>query len=83
MSKKAILIGATGLVGSSILQFLLKDNRYSSVIVLHRRSTEISHPKLTEYIIDFDDPESWKKLVVGDHLFSALGTTLKKSREQR
>jgi len=79
MSKRAILIGATGLVGSHILQLLLNDNRYDSVIVLHRRSTEITHPKLTEYIIDFDDPESWKKLVVGDHLFSALGTTLKKA----
>lgn len=79
MSKKAILIGATGLVGSNILQLLLSDERYESVKVLHRRSTGVSHSKLTEHIIDFDDPESWKSLVSGDHLFSALGTTLKKA----
>ncbi|XWN37036.1 MAG: NAD(P)H-binding protein [Balneola sp.] len=77
--KTAILIGATGLVGCHILQFLLSDERYESVKVLHRRSTGISHPKLTEHIIGFDDQESWKALVSGDHLFSALGTTLKKA----
>ena len=79
MGKTAILIGATGLVGSHLLQVLLEDNRYDSVLVFHRRSTGISHPKLTEHIIDFDEPEKWKRLVTGDHLFSALGTTLKKA----
>ncbi len=79
MGKKAILIGATGLVGSHILQLLLSDERYESIKVLHRRSTGISHSKLTEHIIDFDDQESWRVLVSGDHLFSALGTTLKKA----
>lgn len=79
MGKKAILIGATGLVGSNVLQLLLSDERYESVKVLHRRSTGISHPKLTEHIIDFDDQESWKPLVTGHHLFSALGTTLNKA----
>ncbi len=79
MSKKAILIGATGLVGSHVLQLLLSDERYESVKVFHRRSTGISHSKLTEHIIDFDDQESWKPLVTGAHLFSALGTTLKKA----
>jgi uncharacterized protein YbjT (DUF2867 family) len=79
MGKKAILIGATGLIGSHILQLLLLDERYESVKVLHRRSTGISHPKLIEHIINFDNQESWKTLVFGDHLFSALGTTLKKA----
>lgn len=79
MTKSAILIGATGLVGSQILKLLLEDERYSSVKVLHRRSTGVEHPKLTEHIIDFDKPEEWELLVKGDHLFSALGTTIKKA----
>jgi len=79
MSKKAILIGATGLVGSHVLQLLLSDERYESVKVFHRRSTGISHPKLQEHIIDFDDPGKWNHLIKGDHLFSALGTTIKKA----
>ena len=79
MSKKAILIGATGLVGSHVLQLLLSDERYESVKVFHRRSTGISHTKLQEHIIDFDKPGKWTHLVKGDHLFSTLGTTLKKA----
>lgn len=76
---KAILIGATGLVGSNVLQLLLDDNRYDAVLVFHRRPTGFSHPKLKEHIIDFDEPEKWKHLVTGDHLFSTLGTTIKKA----
>lgn len=77
--KTAILIGATGLVGSHILQLLLSDDRYSKVLVFHRRSTSVSHPKLTEYIINFDSIEDWKHLLIGDELYSALGTTIKQA----
>lgn len=82
MKKTAIIIGATGLVGSHILQQLLKDDRYATVKVLHRRTTGIDHPKLEEHIINFDQPENWSSLVTGTHLFSALGTTKKKAASQ-
>jgi len=73
----AIVIGATGLVGSSLVQLLLKDNRFSKVKILARRSTGLNHLKLEGHIINFDYPQQWKHLVKGDVLFSALGTTLK------
>ncbi|MEP1151006.1 MAG: NAD(P)H-binding protein [Balneola sp.] len=79
MKKTATIIGATGLVGSHVLQILLNDDRYDSIVVLHRRTTGNSHSKLKEYIIDFDHPEKWGHLVTGDHLFSVLGTTIKKA----
>ncbi len=78
-NKTAILIGATGLVGSHLLKLLLENDRYDSVKVFHRRTTGVEHPKLEEHIIDFDQPEEWSDLVKGDHLFSALGTTIKKA----
>lgn len=82
MNKTAILIGATGLVGSEVLQLLLEDERYQKVKVFHRRSTDIAHPKLEEHVIDFDQVDDWKHLITGDELYSALGTTIKKAGSQ-
>ena len=79
MAKAAILIGATGLVGSHVLNLLLKNERYSKVKVFHRRSTGVAHDKLEEQIINFDDIESWSDQLTGDELYSAMGTTIKKA----
>lgn len=80
--KKAILIGATGLIGSELLKQLLADKTYSEIKVLTRRTTGISHPKLKEVLIDFDDLEKYKSEIVGDVLFSTMGTTIKKAGSQ-
>lgn len=77
--KTAIVIGATGLVGSLITQKLLVDNRYEKVKVFVRRSLHLKHPKLEEHLINFDKIESWKEYLTGDELYSALGTTIKKA----
>jgi uncharacterized protein YbjT (DUF2867 family) len=82
MSKTAIILGATGLVGSRLLILLLDDDRYENVKIFVRRSVEFEHPKLTEHIIEFDYPEEWKDLVTGDELFSCLGTTIKAAGSQ-
>jgi uncharacterized protein YbjT (DUF2867 family) len=74
---KAVVIGATGLVGSELLRLLLADGRFASVVVLGRRSTGLAHPKLTEHVVDFEAPGAWRDLVRGDVLFSALGTTIR------
>jgi len=77
--KTAIVIGATGLVGSSLTNQLLEHPEYSGVSVFVRRSTNLSHQKLTEHIVDFDKTDDWKHLLQGDVLFSAMGTTLNKA----
>lgn len=77
--KTAIVIGATGLVGSFITNKLLEDNQYTKVKVFVRRSLKIDNPKLEEFIVDFDKIELWKDKLTGDELYSALGTTIKKA----
>lgn len=74
---KALLIGATGATGSDLLQLLLKDSKVESVTIFVRRDPQITHPKLEVHLIDFDTKEQWNHLVIGDILFSCLGTTLK------
>lgn len=81
--KKAILIGATGLIGTQLLKQLLADDNFSQITVLTRRTTCVSHPKLKEILIDFDDLEKYKSDIVGDVLFSVMGTTKKKAGSEK
>lgn len=74
---RAIIVGATGATGKDLLEQILKDEAFTQVMVFVRRNIEIEHPKLVTHIIDFDEVEEWKHLVLGDVLFSCLGTTLK------
>ncbi len=77
--KTALIIGSTGLVGSHLLSLLLDSNDYLKVITFVKRDAGIKHPKLTQHIIDFDKPETYKELVVGDNFFCTIGTTIKKA----
>lgn len=79
IQKTALVIGASGLVGSNLIQMLIQDEKFSEIRIFGRRPTGQKHAKLHEHIIDFDKPEEWRGLVKGDVLFSALGTTMKKA----
>jgi uncharacterized protein YbjT (DUF2867 family) len=79
-SYKAIIIGSSGMVGTQVLDLLLSSEKYTEVLSLVRRKSTISHPKLSEHVIDFDQPETWEHLVKGDVLFSCLGTTIAKAK---
>ena len=64
--KTAIIIGASGLVGSQLTKELLNDNRYNRIKIFVRNSTNINHPKLEEHIVDFEKLEQWKNKITGD-----------------
>lgn len=81
-NKKAIVIGSTGMVGKELVKKLIENEHYSEIISLVRRPSGIKSPKLDEHIIDFDRPDTWKDLVKGDVLFSALGTTIAKAKSK-
>lgn len=79
MQQTALLIGATGLVGSEILNYALSDERFAKIKVFVRRSTGLTNPKLEEHIVDFEKLGEWRHLLTGEILFSSLGTTLKQA----
>jgi uncharacterized protein YbjT (DUF2867 family) len=80
--KTALIIGSTGLIGTELLNLLLDSNDYLKVITFVKRDSRIKHPKLTQHIIHFDKPETYKDLVVGDDFFCTIGTTIKKAGSQ-
>lgn len=75
MKKKALVIGATGATGQELVKLLLKDSNFGSVSIFVRRKVSLKHDKLRVHEIDFSRLRDYKNLVLGDVLFSALGTT--------
>jgi uncharacterized protein YbjT (DUF2867 family) len=78
--KTALLVGATGLVGSALLEQMLADDFYKEIIVLTRKHLGIKHQKLREYLIDFDNLDTYSHLIKADHIYCCLGTTIKKAK---
>jgi uncharacterized protein YbjT (DUF2867 family) len=79
MKKTALIIGATGLVGKNLVLKLMDDSDFEKIRIFVRKPTEFVSSKLEEIITDFDAISSYKDLIVGDVLFSCLGTTLKQA----
>ena len=74
---KAIVIGATGLIGTELVKQLLADAAFESVKVLLRKSTGVKAAQFEEVLVDFDNLALSADELKGDVLFSTLGTTLK------
>lgn len=82
---RVILTGATGFVGEGVLLSLLQRTDIEKVMSVSRRSCEINHPKLEEYIVaDFMDlPANDPKLQGYDACFFCAGkSNFGLSREQ-
>ena len=77
--KTAVLLGATGLTGSKLLQMLLDSDEYGRVNILVRKPINIAHPKLDIHITDFSNADNYyNALGTGDVIFCCIGTTMKK-----
>jgi uncharacterized protein YbjT (DUF2867 family) len=79
VSKTAVVFGSTGLVGNLLLEELLASGKYDSIKIFVRKPAEITHPKITEYIVNIQDVASFEDMIKGDDLFICLGTTIKKA----
>jgi uncharacterized protein YbjT (DUF2867 family) len=72
----AVLLGASGLVGSHVLELLLREDRFSAVRILVRKPLPLNHPKLEQIIVDFNDFDAYRNsLGTGDCIFCCIGTT--------
>ncbi|SMG14304.1 NAD(P)H-binding protein [Sphingobacterium psychroaquaticum] len=75
---KAVVLGATGATGKALIQALLADERFDTVIALTRRPFFAPHAKLKEVIVDFTSPDIFNDAFQeADIAYSCMGTTLK------
>lgn len=93
MSRRALLVGATGLVGRQLLALLLADPDYGQVHVWVRRPLGRAHAKLVEHLVDFEVIASQRQAAEFrrtaerdapdvDTVFCCLGTTIKVAGSQ-
>lgn len=78
-TKTALIIGATGLVGRTLVNTLLDDERYQQVKAFTRSPLDITHDKLQVITTDFDHLDQVDDQIHGDDCFSCLGTTMRKA----
>lgn len=81
MARRALLAGATGLIGRELAEQLSLSSEYDSIHVLVRRATPAldSTPKLVTHLVNFDELGS---LPPADDVYIALGTTIKLAGSQ-
>jgi uncharacterized protein YbjT (DUF2867 family) len=81
MTRKTLVVGATGLVGAEIVDGLVADTSVAEVRALVRRPLERWAPtvRLRELIADFDALDAHPDWFRVDQVFCALGTTIRKA----
>jgi len=81
--RSALVAGATGLVGSHVLELLLADPEWSHVVTVGRRKPSQQHAKLEQRVLDLSELERVSDLPHVDDVFCCLGTTIKQAGSQR
>ncbi|MDB4974600.1 MAG: nucleoside-diphosphate sugar epimerase [Myxococcaceae bacterium] len=83
MSRTALIVGATGLVGHQALLALLEDESFSKIVAIVRRPTGLSHERLDERVVDF---EALSRALMGqkaDVALCCLGTTIRQAGSKK
>jgi uncharacterized protein YbjT (DUF2867 family) len=77
--RTALVVGASGLVGSVLVRMLLKSIHYNQVHILVRKELNRTNKKLVQHVVDFDQLATLPFDCKVDDAFCALGTTIAKA----
>lgn len=80
MAKVALLAGASGLIGSQLLELLVKHDAYSSVVAISRKPLSVTHPKLNNVVGELSAISTVLQSIKADDVFCCLGTTMRKAK---
>ncbi|WP_350298898.1 NAD(P)H-binding protein [Peribacillus frigoritolerans] len=81
-NKTALILGATGVVGTQLVKEMSNSNKYSEIHLLTRREMKFAEPKCTGHVVDFDNLSQYAYLFNVTDVFICLGTTIKKAKSK-
>jgi uncharacterized protein YbjT (DUF2867 family) len=87
MLKTALVLGATGLVGKTLVEQLCSDPRYQTVTCLVRKPlstnfftvTADNATKVQPIVVDFENLQDYQGYFGCEHIYVCLGTTIKQA----
>lgn len=79
MTKTALLLGGTGLIGGHLLKLLINDPEWDRIVALTRRPLGTGSGKIIDVIGDPVNLDNVASELVADTVFCCLGTTHKKA----
>jgi uncharacterized protein YbjT (DUF2867 family) len=82
MKKTAIILGASGLTGSILLEKLLQDDRYDCIKLFSRKKIDGLSSKVQQYIGNLLELNRFKNDFTGDEVYCCIGTTAKKTPDK-
>ena len=80
--KTALIFGSSGLVGSHLLDLIIKDKNYNKIKLFVRSEPKMVSSKIEIIKTDFDNLEIYKDSIVGDDCFFCIGTTRKNTPDK-
>lgn len=78
----ALILGASGLIGSELVKILVGQHRYKKIHMLVRGPIDIIDPICEPHVVDFDRLEEYADLFQVRDVFCCLGTTIKKAKSK-
>ena len=83
MKKTAIILGATGLSGSLLLEKLIHDERYKTIKLFSRKEIDGMPSKVNQYVGNLFELEKFEADFTGEEVYCCIGTTAKKTRDKK
>ena len=83
MGKTAIILGASGLTGSILMNKLLTDDRYDIIKIFSRKSLSNHNPKIIEKTCNLFELEELIDDFKADEVYCCIGTTAKKTPDKK
>lgn len=81
-NKTALILGATGVVGTQLVKEISNSKIYKEIHLLTRREMKITEPKCTGHVVDFENLSKCADLFNVTDVFICLGTTIKNAKSK-